>query len=229
VRFVLIGYLDRQLTRWQSDDARFAVHGRYDSAELPDLLTRYRVRLVLFPSACPETFSYTLSESWRAGRPALVPPIGALAERVAATGAGWVMTDAQWRDERVMLDRIVELLDREQATAFAEAEHLARQAPQPTLQAMADATIMLYDAVPMRARPEGARFAAARVRDAFGYRPWHPPAAAVSGADNGDALSSTFATSVARAALRMRHTALGRVAYRLAPFRMIEALRARLR
>lgn len=229
VRFVLIGYLDRQLTRWQSDDARFAVHGRYDPAELPDLLTRYRVRLVLFPSACPETFSYTLSESWRAGRPVLAPPIGALAERVAATGAGWLMTEGDWRDERAMLDRIVELLSPGQATAFAEAERLAREAPQPTLQAMADATIMLYDAVPMRAWPESARFAAVRVRDAFGYRPWHPPAASVPGVDNGNALSSTFATSVARAALRMRHTALGRVAYRLAPLRMIEALRARLR
>ncbi len=229
VRFVLIGYLDRQLTIWQSDDARFTVHGRYEPDELPDLLAHYRVRLVLFPSACPETFSYTLSEAWRAGRPALVPPIGALADRVADTGAGWVMTDAQWRDEREMLERIVELLARGQQAAFGEGERRARLAPQPTLQAMADATIALYDTVPTRAQPEGVRISAVRVRDAFGYRPWQPPPPADPGADTADASSSMLATSVARAALRVRHTALGRVAYRLVPARMIQALRGRLR
>ena len=34
-------------------------------------------RLVLYPSAGPETFSYTLTEAWACGRPVLVPPIGA--------------------------------------------------------------------------------------------------------------------------------------------------------
>ena len=72
----------------------------------PDLLAHYRVALVLYPSAGPETFSYTLTESWTAGRPVLVPPIGALPERVQGTGAGWVMTDAEWRDEASMLDRL---------------------------------------------------------------------------------------------------------------------------
>ena len=65
---------------------------------------------MLYPSAGPETFSYTLSEAWAAGRPVLVPPIGALAERVQATGAGWVMTDDEWRDEMRMLDRILALV-----------------------------------------------------------------------------------------------------------------------
>src|SRR5205823_1102097 len=42
LRFVLIGYLDAQHTPWQSDDARFSVHGRYDQRALPALLARYR-------------------------------------------------------------------------------------------------------------------------------------------------------------------------------------------
>src|SRR5207253_2763423 len=71
----------------------------------------YRVKLVIYPSAGPETFSYTLSEAWAAGVPVFVPPIGALAERVAGSGAGWVMTEAQWRDEQAMLERIAALVD----------------------------------------------------------------------------------------------------------------------
>src|SRR5690606_36236579 len=67
LRFVLIGYLDRTLGPWQSDDARLIVHGRYAPGDLPRLLAHYRAELVLFPSAGPETFSYTLSEAWLAG------------------------------------------------------------------------------------------------------------------------------------------------------------------
>ncbi|HYT96158.1 MAG TPA: glycosyltransferase, partial [Casimicrobiaceae bacterium] len=138
VRFVLIGYLDIQHTPWQSDDARFSVHGRYDRNELPALLSHYRVRLVLYPSAGPETFSYTLSEAWSAGVPVLVPPIGALAERVENSGAGWVMTDAQWRDERLMLDRIVALIDEGNRSEFDRARVRTREMPHSTLAEMAD-------------------------------------------------------------------------------------------
>ena len=99
LRIVVIGYLDVERGPWQSDDARLTVHGRYDAHDLPLLLRHYGVQFVLFPSAGPETFSYTLSETWRAGVPSLVPPIGALAERVAATGAGWVLRDDEWADE----------------------------------------------------------------------------------------------------------------------------------
>ncbi len=88
VRFVLIGYLDVRHGPWQSGDAVLTIHGQYDPHDLPDLLDHYRVKLVAYPSAGPETFSLTLSEAWTAGRPAIVPPFGALAERVTATGAG---------------------------------------------------------------------------------------------------------------------------------------------
>src|SRR6185503_19566689 len=105
VRFVLIGYLDREHGPWQSGDAMLTIYGRYDPRDLPDLLAHYRVRVVCFPSAGPETFSFTLSEAWQAGRPALVPPVGALAERVGETGAGWVLSDDEWSSEELMLDR----------------------------------------------------------------------------------------------------------------------------
>jgi hypothetical protein len=99
VRFVLIGYSDAENGPWQNADATFTIHGRYDPHQLPDLFARYRVKLVAFPSTGPESFSLTLSEAWAGGLPVIVPPIGALAERVRATGAGWIWTDAEWRSD----------------------------------------------------------------------------------------------------------------------------------
>ncbi len=146
VRFVLIGYMDVQHGPWQSDDAVLTVHGRYDPRELPALFGRYRVRLVAYPSAGPETFSFTLSEAWAAGCPVLVPPFGALAERVAGTGAGWTWNDAEWRDEARMLARILAAVAPESARELAAASDCARRVPQPTLEAMAERTRAHYDA-----------------------------------------------------------------------------------
>ena len=159
LRWVLIGYLDRGREPWQSDDGVFTMHGAYDSRALRELIEHYRVRLVAYPSAGPETFSFTLSEAWAAGRPAIVPPIGALADRVAETGAGWVLSDDEWRSEARMLDRIVAVLDSSRADEFAEAAARAKRAIQPTLQAMTDATIAIYRAVPPPAQEAGRRVA----------------------------------------------------------------------
>lgn len=162
LRFVLIGYMDVQHGPWQSDDAVLTVHGRYDPAELPALLERYRARLVAFPSAGPETFSFTLSETWAAGRPAIVPPFGALAERVEDSGAGWLWSEAEWRDEARMLARLVELLAPDRAAEFAAAAQRSRAAPQPTLAVMAERTLRIYDAVVPGSAPPAPAGPAAR-------------------------------------------------------------------
>lgn len=175
VRFVLIGYLDRQLTAWQSDDAVFTVHGRYLPQELPALLDHYRVGLVMYPSAGPETFSLTLSEAWAAGRPVIVPPFGALAERVEGTGAGWVWADAAWRDEALMLRDVVRLASPDNAVELDAAAARARGIVLPTQRGMADATARLYEDVPALRKRQilpMPPFGAERVRDALGYAPW---------------------------------------------------------
>ncbi len=165
VRFVLIGYMDVEHGPWQSDDARFTVHGRYDPAALPDLLERYRVALVLYPSAGPETFSYTLSEAWASGRPVLVPPIGALEERVRDSGAGWVMTDAEWRDEERMLERLLAVLGTANVAARDAAATAALAMPHASLPAMTDATFACYDAAVASARSASMRPASQPHRD----------------------------------------------------------------
>lgn len=228
VRFVLIGYLDRQHAAWQSADARFTVHGRYDARDLPDLLAHYRVSLVLFPSAGPETFSYTLSEAWRAGRPVLVPPIGALPERVGATGAGWVMSQDEWRDEARMLERISTLVAPSNAAELERASRVAATLPPITLASMAEATLAIYRRAmaggeATRHRP----LARARLRDALGYRGWQPPARqprAAPAPTRHDAGSR-----LAHAALRLRQSSVGPLLRALTPGFLRQALKARLK
>jgi glycosyltransferase involved in cell wall biosynthesis len=182
VRFVLIGYSDVENGPWQNADATLTIHGRYDPSELPDLLAHYRAKLVAFPSAGPESFSLTLSEAWLAGFPVIVPPIGALAERVRATGGGWLWSDAEWRSEDAMLARIAELVAPPNDDALAAAAACARTVLQPTVDSMAQRTLAQYDAC-VPAVPDVAPFSAARVRAPLGYVSWSPPDAPPSATD----------------------------------------------
>lgn len=66
-------------------------HGQYDREELPTLLHKNKVQLVLFLSICAETFSYTLSESIAAKIPALALDIGAIGERIKRNDIGYLL------------------------------------------------------------------------------------------------------------------------------------------
>jgi len=112
LRIVVVGYTDR--TKWhQAPDRVLTVHGHYEESEVTSLLDHYRIAMLVFPTVWPETFSYTLSEGWNAGRPALVPPVGALEERVSASGGGWIMSG--WPDTDAVLDQMLVLTATENA------------------------------------------------------------------------------------------------------------------
>lgn len=86
------------------DDAYFEypqvdIIGRYRHEELPGLLQRLRCHVALFLSNWPETYSYTLTEAWRAGLWPVVTGLGALAERVQATGMGTVLSAIPTADQ----------------------------------------------------------------------------------------------------------------------------------
>jgi hypothetical protein len=178
----------------------------------------------LYPSAAPETFSFTLSEAWAAGRPVVVPPIGALAERVEGSGAGWVWADGEWRSEAAMLARIAELLARARAGALAEAARCARAMPQPALADMAQRTLALYDAACVGGDlppgpPEGRGFPAERVRPALAHFAQSPPARAVAAAADGKQVP------VVGAKKGWRSTLVGRALCRAMPAAVRNALR----
>ena len=229
VRFVLIGYMDVEHGPTQTRDARFTVHGRYAAAELPALLDHYRVALVVFPSAGPETFSYTLTEAWNAGRPAVVPPIGALAERMLAAGAGVVLTDEEWRDEARMLDRLLAILSEDGRAAMAAMTMRARTLAHPTIASMTECTFALYDdarATAHRVPDDCKPFEAGRVRAALRYAPWQPPVLAQSLSQDAPA---GWIARFARGALLRRQTLAGRILARCTPAPVRAALRARLK
>ena len=79
------------------DDARMMasgrvfVTGRFDPAEVVDLITKQNARLGFVPSICPETWCLSLGEIWRAGLPAAAFDIGAPAERIRRSGRGIVL------------------------------------------------------------------------------------------------------------------------------------------
>ena len=227
LRFVLIGYMDVKHGPWQSDDEVLTIHGRYDPVDVPGLLRNYRARLVAFPSAGPESFSFTLSEAWAAGLPVIVPPFGALAERVQATGAGWLWTDAEWRSEEAMLERIVGIVAAGNGALLSAAAGRARAIPPQMIEDMVERTLARYDAVCGTASASRATpLSAARVRDALGYVPWTPrspsplPLSIQPAADDAGPLQ--------RALLGFRRTFVGRALMRMAPAAVRDAMKRRL-
>ncbi|WP_232420208.1 methyltransferase domain-containing protein [Nitrosococcus watsonii] len=146
LRWVVIGYTDRQgdpPVPYQSEDQIVTLHGPYRQADLPVLLDHYAISLVVFPSAGPETFSYTLSEAWAAGRPVLVPPIGALQERVAESGAGWIMED--WQDMDRILDRVMALVYPEVAESLLSIQERVEQANRQQADQSCSASLLIAE------------------------------------------------------------------------------------
>jgi glycosyltransferase involved in cell wall biosynthesis len=89
LEFVLVGHTpdDRRLL----ETGRVAVTGTYREGEGEALVREQMADLAWLPSLWPETWCFTLGVAWRAGLKAAVFDIGAQAERVRATGHGWVL------------------------------------------------------------------------------------------------------------------------------------------
>jgi GT2 family glycosyltransferase/glycosyltransferase involved in cell wall biosynthesis/SAM-dependent methyltransferase len=66
-------------------------HGAYERDRLPELLRRVQPSFSLIASVWPETFCYTLSESWAMGLPVFAANLGALQERIQHHGGGWLL------------------------------------------------------------------------------------------------------------------------------------------
>lgn len=88
LRVVVLGYTAEQLMPGWVVPGRVWMHGAFQPAELPALVTRYGARIAFFPPGMPESYCYALSDAWLAGLPAAVPDQGALGERVRRHGGG---------------------------------------------------------------------------------------------------------------------------------------------
>ena len=142
---VVIGYLDRQVYPGWQERPHLYVHGPYHPADTVALLHAYGAELVLFPNRVPESFSYTLSETWDAGLPALAAPAGAIGERIARHGGGWLLPAGFGASE--VAAEVRRLLAAESATELARVKSrlsLPDAARVPTLAAMAESLDAYY-------------------------------------------------------------------------------------
>ena len=87
VCFSMIGSYKR---KFQCDRDNVSWYGKYRQQELQTIVEKSRVNLVIFPSVCPETFSYLISEIIQMDIPILCFDIGAQGEKVKAYKKGYV-------------------------------------------------------------------------------------------------------------------------------------------
>jgi glycosyltransferase involved in cell wall biosynthesis len=86
-------------------------HGKYNRSDLPKLLRENNIDLVCLLSVCPETYSYTLTETIAGGVPVLTFNLGALEERVSKNKLGWVIPFDSPIDK--IVDKIKDILNDE--------------------------------------------------------------------------------------------------------------------
>ena len=86
LRFVVVGHT--------ADDERVLasgpvfITGPYEEDEVATLVQLHGADIALMPAVWPETWSYALSECWRAGLDVVAFDLGAQAERIRARGQG---------------------------------------------------------------------------------------------------------------------------------------------
>lgn len=81
------------------------VVGKYEIKDLPDIIEERMIDLIIIPSICPETFSYTTSEAMQLNIPVACFDIGAQAEKVKCYGKKIIFTST---DPKLMLREIGE-------------------------------------------------------------------------------------------------------------------------
>jgi len=87
--------LEFRVVGFTSDDAalyasgRVHITGEYAEEEALELIARQQCHGALFLSVWPETWCYTLTQAWRAGLWTAGFDLGAVGERIRATGWGW--------------------------------------------------------------------------------------------------------------------------------------------
>ncbi|MBS0326936.1 MAG: glycosyltransferase [Proteobacteria bacterium] len=126
VKVVVIGALDLRV-----ESKRLTVTGRYRREELAGLIEAHGVNMALFPSICPETFSYVVEELVRLALPIVAFDLGAPAERLRGYAGARLCSEVS---AGAALDTIVEfhreLADgRPAAAAASEADRLAGTVP----------------------------------------------------------------------------------------------------
>jgi len=89
LEFVVVGYTldDKRLM----DAGPVFVTGEYADADAAELIRAQEAHLAFIPSVWPETWCFALSRAWEAGLAVAAFDLGGQAERITATGRGWLL------------------------------------------------------------------------------------------------------------------------------------------
>lgn len=87
----------------KKDRCNYKFHDRYKRNNIPLLLNKYQIDLVLFLNHCKESFSYVLSEVLLAGIPCLSFDIGAIGDRIKRNNVGWVVPPTEDYNEIIKI------------------------------------------------------------------------------------------------------------------------------
>lgn len=107
LEFLLAGFTDGDARLVAT--GRVFIVGRFTEDEAVRVVREQRGDLAFLPSITPETWCYALSTVWRAGLRAVAFDLGAIAERIAESGCGWLLP--QGLDAPAINDRILSFLD----------------------------------------------------------------------------------------------------------------------
>lgn len=105
LEFIVIGYTknNKQLQQYKN----VKITGHYEAHDFDHLIKYHRCDVAAFFSQWPETYSYTLSESIKAGLPVISFDVGAQAERIKDLGVGSVI--ALDSDIKTICNELIEL------------------------------------------------------------------------------------------------------------------------
>ncbi len=143
LEFHFLGTIDHHL----KGSGRY--HGRYDRDTFLDRIRAIRPHFGANLSICAETYSHTLTECWAAGLPVIGSNLGAVAERIRRSGAGWLVDVNDPKETyRQILEVIADTEAYRQKTQILSGMHFK------TAGEMAVAYAWLYDEAEALARGE---------------------------------------------------------------------------
>lgn len=86
IKVTLLGEIDPYFY-----NTKINILGNFKKSELPDLIEKNEINIILMPSICPETFSYVVSEIIKMNLPLIAFELGAQGEKVKAYKNGLVL------------------------------------------------------------------------------------------------------------------------------------------
>lgn len=111
LEFIVIGYTD--MDHDLLDVGNVVITGRYEEGDAEALLSASDADFAWFPAVWPETYSYTLSVTFKAGIFPVAFDLGAIASRIREVGFGELLPLELMLDPFALASHLVELPSRE--------------------------------------------------------------------------------------------------------------------